>query len=179
MIAMEAAVDPAIARVLEQLCEHFDDELERQQNVLVVCRALGQGARAHDHEYLEAKTAALHVLLRQAVAAEQVRLALVRRVVDHFELSESQQTLSGLIAAVPEPWCQRMQEFQVLMRATLESTRRLVRENNRVMRRALTVLNETMNALALCEPEHPGSYDGQGEGRGRTRTAPALIDHRG
>ena len=179
MMATDTLGQTAIEPLLDRLCEHFDDELERQQNVLVVCRALGRGARAHDHEYLEAKTAALHVLLRQAVAAEQVRLALVRRVVDHYGIPESLQTLSGLIAEVPAPWQQRMQEFQVLMRATLESTRCLVRENNRIMRRALTVLNETMSALALCEPDHPGSYDGQGEGRGHTRTAPSLIDHRG
>jgi len=169
----------SIAGLLDDLCEHFDDELERQQNVLVVCRALGRGARVHDYEYLEAKTAALQVLLRQAIAAEQVRLALVRNVVDYFELPEDQQTLTGLIKVVPEPWCQRMQEFQVLMRATLESTRRLVRDNNRVMRRALSVLNDTMNAMALCEPEHPGSYTNQGDTRERTRTAPALIDQRG
>lgn len=168
-----------IDRLLDRLCEHFDDELERQQNVLVVCRALGRGARVHDHEYLEAKTAALYVLLRQAVSAEQTRLALVRQVVDYYELCADEQTLSGLIAVVPEPWRQRMQEFQVLMRATLESTRCLVRENNRVMRRSLHVLNETLNALALCEPEQPGSYDERGDGRARTRTAPALIDHRG
>lgn len=168
-----------IEPLLERLCEHFDDELERQQNVLVVCRALGRGARAHDHEYLEAKTAALYVLLRQAVAAEQVRLALVQQVVDYYELETGAQTLSGLISAVPEPWRQRMQEFQVLMRATLESTRCVVRENNRVMRRSLQVLNETMSALALCEPDQPGSYTDRGDGRARTRTAPALIDHRG
>lgn len=168
-----------INRLLDRLCEHFDEELERQQNVLVVCRALGRGARVNDHEYLEAKTTALHVLLRQAVAAEQVRLALVHDVVDYFGLPEQEQTLSGLIAVTPEPWRQRMQEFQVLMRATLESTRRLVRENNRVMRRSLNVLNETLTAMALCEPDHPGSYTDQGSQRDATRTAPALIDHRG
>lgn len=169
----------SIGRLLDRLCEHFDEELERQQNVLVVCRALGRGARANDHEYLEAKTAALHVLLRQAVAAEQTRLALVRAVVDYFELPEGDQTLSGLIAVTPEPWRQRMKEFQVLMRATLESTRRLVRENSRVMRRSLHVLNQTLTAMTLCEPDHPGSYTEQGGERGQTRTAPALIDHRG
>ena len=168
-----------IDRLLDRLCEHFDEELERQQNVLIVCRALGRGARAHDYEYLEAKSTALHVLLRQAMAAEQVRLALVREVVDFFELPESQQTLSGLIAVTPDPWRQRMQEFQVLMRATLESTRRLVRENNRVMRRSLQVLNQTLSALALCGPENAGCYNGQGGEPARTLNAPALIDQRG
>jgi len=171
--------DYTIEQLLDMLCEHFDDELERQQNVLVVCRALGRGARTNDHEYMEAKTAALHVLLRQAMAAEQVRLALVRGVVDHFQLEESDQTLSGLIAAAPEPWRQRMQEFQVLMRATLESTRRLVRENSRVLRRSLYVVNQTLAAMALCEPEPAGAYNGQGGESARAHAAPALVDQRG
>lgn len=167
-----------IAQLLDALCEHFDDELERQQNVLVVCRAMGRGARVNDYEYLEAKTAALHVLIRQAVAAEQVRLALVRRVVEHFNLPHEQQTLSGLIAVAPEPWRQRMLEFQVLMRATLESTRRLVRDNNRVMRRTQQVIDETLSALSLCAPGQ-GGYTGQGAAPQRTHAEPALIDHRG
>jgi hypothetical protein len=171
--------DYTIEEILDRLCEHFDDELERQQNVLVVCRAMGQGARAQDHEYLEAKTAALHVLLRQAYSAEQVRLALVREVVDHFGLDEDHQTLSGLIAVVPEPWHQRMQEFQVLMRATLETTRRLVRENNRVLRRSLYVVNQTLAAMALCEPGGAGAYDGSGGDVARMQPAPVLVDQRG
>jgi hypothetical protein len=168
-----------IDELLERLCEHFDDELERQQNVLMVCRALGQAARVQDHEYLEAKTAALHVLLRQAMSAEQVRLALVRQVVDHYALPEERQTLSSLIVVVPEPWHQRMQEFQVLMRATLETTRRLVRDNNRVLRRSLHVVNQTLAAMALCEPGGSGAYDGTGGEVVRTHSAPALVDQRG
>lgn len=169
----------SIEDLLNHLCEHFDDELERQQNVLVVCRAMGQGARAQDHEYLEAKTAALHVLLRQAVSAEQVRLTLVQAVVDHYQIPAQRQTLSGLIASVPEPWQQRMQEFQVLMRATLESTRRLVRENNRVLRRSLYVVNQTLAAMALCEPGGTAAYDGSGGEVVRIQGIPALVDQRG
>lgn len=169
----------SIEELLDSLCEHFDDELERQQNVLAVCRALGQGARVQDHEYLEAKTAALHVLLRQAMAAEQVRLALVHEVVDHYQLPEDRQTLSGLITVVPAPWQSRMQEFQLLMRATLETTRRLVRENNRVLRRSLYVVNQTLAAMDLCEPGGAGAYNGAGGEVVRAQLVPALVDQRG
>lgn len=169
----------SIDELLDNLCEHFDDELERQQNVLAVCRAMGQGARAQDHEYLEAKTAALHVLLRQAMGAEQVRLALVSEVVDYYKLPEDRQTLSGLIAVVPAPWQSRMQEFQLLMRATLETTRRLVRENNRVLRRSLYVVNQTLAAMALCEPGSSGAYNDAGGEVVRTQPVPTLVDQRG
>ena len=93
-----------IGEKLDALCEHFDDELERQQNVLVVCRAIGQAARSQDLEYLEAKTEALRVLLGEAMEAEQVRLDLVADVGDFYQLPEDQQTLSGLITQVPMPW---------------------------------------------------------------------------
>lgn len=169
----------SIEELLDSLCEHFDDELERQQNVLAVCRAMGQGARAQDHEYLEAKTAALHVLLRQAMSAEQVRLALVQEIVNHYGLPEERQTLSGLIAVVPAPWQSRMQEFQLLMRATLETTRRLVRENNRVLRRSLQVVNQTLAAMALCEPGSASAYNDAGGDAIRSQPMPALVDQRG
>ena len=168
-----------IGDTLDALCDYFDDELERQQNVLVVCRAIGRAARSQDTEYMEAKTEALQILLREAVAAEKRRLELVGDVVDWYQLPEEQQTLSALIAHVPMPWEQRMREFQVLMRATLESTRRLVRENNQVMKRSLGVLNQTLTAMALCQPESHGHYDDQGGDVSRMRSAPTLVDQRG
>jgi len=170
---------PTIEKILDRLCVHFDEELERQHNMLAVCRALGRAARAQDHEYLEAKTAALHVLIHQTVAAEQNRIALVRQVVDHYQLPEDRQTLSGLIATVGEPWQSRMREFQVEMRDTLNETRALVRENNRVLRRSLYIVNETLAAMALCEPAAPRAYDGSGLEAGHRHAGPMLVDHRG
>lgn len=165
--------------MLDGLCDYFDDELERQQNVLLICRAIGRAARSQDMEYLEAKTEALRLQLRDALDAEKTRLALVAEVVEHYHLPTDSQTLSGVIAHVPAPWSQRMREFQVLMRATLESTRHLVRENNLVMRRSLGVLNQTLTALALCQPSSQGHYDDQGGDASKIRSAPTLIDQRG
>lgn len=168
-----------IENLLDRLCEHFDEELERQQNMLIVCRALGRAARAQDHEYLEAKTAALHVLIHHTVTAEQTRIALVREVVNHYQIPEGRQTLSGLIAVVPDPWHLRMREFQTTMKETLESTRALVRENNRVLRRSLYIVNETLAAMALCEPSAPRAYDASGAEQARTHSGPMLVDQRG
>ncbi len=168
-----------IGTLLDNLCEYFDDELERQQNVLIVCRAIGQAARSQDLEYLEAKTEALQLLVQQAVAAEATRLVLVADVVAWYQLPEAEQTLTGLIARVPMPWEQRMREFQVLMRATLESTRRLVRENNMVLRRSMGIANKTLTAMALCQPDSHGQYNDQGSDTTRLRSTPTLIDQRG
>lgn len=172
-------IEKSIGSMLDSLCDYFDEELERQQNVLVVCRAIGLAARSQDLEYLEAKTEALQLLLREAMESEETRLALVADVVDWYELPVEEQTLSSLIDVVPMPWEQRMREFQVLMRATLESTRRLVRENNQVLRRSMGVVNQTLSALALCQPESPGHYNNQGDDASRLRSMPSLIDQRG
>lgn len=172
-------MEEPIGDKLDALCDYFDDELERQQNVLVICRSIGQAARSQDLEYLEAKTAALQLLIRDAVEAEKTRLALVADVVAWYQLPEDQQTLSSLIEQVPLPWEQRMREFQVLMRATLESTRRHVRENNLVLKRSLGVVGQTLSAMALCQPESHGHYNGQGGDVSRIRSVPTLIDQRG
>ena len=66
-----------------------------------------------------------------------------------------------------------------MMRATLETTRRLVRENNRVLRRSLQVVNQTLAALALCEPGGAGAYNGCGGDVARTQPRPVLMDQRG
>ncbi len=171
--------DTTIGEMLDALCDYFDDELERQQNVLVVCRAIGLAARSQDLEYLEARTEALQLLLNDAIEAEQTRLELVSEVVDWYQLPVEEQTLTGLINHVPMPWEQRLREFQVLMRATLESTRRLVRENNQVLKRSMSVVTRTLSAMAQCQPDSHGQYNEQGGDAARLRSTPTLIDQRG
>ena len=84
-----------------------------------------------------------------------------------------------MINHVPMPWEQRLREFQVLMRATLESTRRLVRENNQVLKRSMSVVTRTLSAMAQCQPDSHGQYNEQGGDAARLRNAPTLIDQRG
>ncbi len=166
-------------QVLKQLCELFDDELERQENVLEICIAQGKAARAHDLEYLEAKTVALNALIREAVYAERERLTLVRCLVDAFRLPAGRQTLSDLIAVVQEPWKTRLSEFQVRMRHVLSETQNVVQDNAQVIRRSLGVVNEAMKTLLECIPSEPVSYDEKGGGMGCAAANPAMIDTRG
>lgn len=164
---------------LEQLCILFDNDLERQENILAVCMAQGKAARAHDLEYLEAKTAALNALIRDAVDAERERLELVRRLVDAYQLTPERQTLSDLIAIAPDPWKTRLREFQTRMKHVLMDTRQVVHGNTQVIRRSLGVVNEAMKTLLDCLPSTPGNYDGKGEEIGSMAANPAMIDTRG
>jgi len=164
-------------QVLENLCRVFDDELERQQNILAICISLGQAARAHDLEYIEAKTAALNALLEETIRSEQERIQLVRQVVDDYQLPVERQTLTDLITMAPEPWAARLGEFQERMRATLKQTKRVVGENQRVMRRALSVVHGALNCLVRCIPA--SGYDARGEECRRLHAEPNVIDQRG
>jgi len=165
-------------KLLDALCDLFDDERERQENVLAVSIAQGEAARAHDIELLEAKTEALTLLIREAARQERERISLVSAVVERYGLPFERQTLSDLIRIVPDPWARRMQEFQASMVSTLEQTRRVTRENRRLMRRSLKVVQRT---LALLQPDsHPaGDYDATGEQPAPRGLVPSFIDQRG
>ena len=166
-------------KVLDELCQVLQDELERQENVLAVCRAQGQAARARDAAHLEAKAAALCSLIRETVNAEQERLRLVRAVVERFGLPEEEQTMSGLIAAAPEPWKSRMRDIQVRIQKVLADVRRVVQENNRVIRRCLGIVNESLVELGQYAPAGAGNYDARGSEGQPARAGTALLDQRG
>lgn len=170
--------DDSIRRTLDELCAVFDAELERQQNILAVCRVLGDAARAHDVEYLEAKTAALEVLIRDTAGAEAERHRLLRHIVDYYELSPKQQTLTRLAATVPQPWRRRMEEFQRAIQTTLLETGKVVRENAGVIRRSIKVVGQLLNVFQQAAVQ-PGQYDAQGAEPPRREHRPALMDQKG
>ena len=164
-------------RILEALCDHFDDEWERQEGVLRLCVAQGEAARARDLGSLEHHTAALSVLIQEAIDAERKRLELVQEVVAAYDLPAEAQTLSHLVEIAPEPWRTRMEEFQHGVRATLEETRRVVRSNNAVLRRGLSVANGALAAIGVGMSN--SNYDARGEGAGRLCAATGVVDQLG
>jgi len=183
---MDAAVDiqselelMPIAALLEQLTQLFDDELERQELVLAVCRAQGEAARAHDAPALEARTQSLAALMDDALAAERRRIGLLRGIVEHIGLPVELQTLTDLIRAVPDPWHRRMKEFQERIRATLTQTRAVVRENATYMRRSLKTFNQTIEGFTGEPVASAGSYTAEGDAPVRKTGTPAVIDARG
>ena len=163
--------------LLENLCDLFDDELERQETVLAVTIAQGRAARDRDRERLEAKTATLHLLLQQAVDAEQERIKLVRQIVDHYHISEARQTLSALIEVAPAPWKTRMSEFQRRVRDILQKTRITVQQNDRVMRRSLKIVDRALNIVFKKVPAPNGAYDAHGPERPAAQLG--IIDQKG
>ncbi len=166
-------------QLLDALCNSLDDELERQENVLAVCRVHGEAARGHDLAYMEAKTAALEVLIRDAAQASAGRQPLLREIVAHFELPEERQSLTGLIQAAPDPWRSRLRQFQHRFRATLGEIRTLVRENMGVMRKSLKAVTQYLGALEQGMSSEAEGYSAEGLEPRQKDPGPALIDRKG
>lgn len=165
--------------LLENLCEVLEDDFDRQEDLLALCKAQGRAALEHDVELLEARTEAINALIADTARSESKRVALAAELVKRFQLPLEQQTLSGLIAAAHAPWRERLQEFQLRMRAVLAETREVVRANSTIIRRSARVVNEALDVLAVCAPAPKGEYDARGGERGAAVGAPAFLDQRG
>jgi len=165
--------------LLESLCEVLEDDLDRQEDLLALCKAQGRAALEHDIELMEARTEAINALLSDTVRAEKRRVELAGTVVEMLQLPADEQTLSGLIAAAHGPWNRRMAEFQERMRTVLGETREVVRVNNGIMRRSVKVVNEALNTLCHCAPAAQGIYDARGGEKTGAANVPALLDQRG
>jgi hypothetical protein len=164
--------------MLEALCRYLEDEIERQGNVLAISRAQGEAARNHDIELLEARTAALAAQIREVVAAEKERLALVHCIVAAFELPYDRQTLSEVIAIAPPPLAERMREAQARLRAILHEIQEITQRNQQLMRRSLRVVNDAAASLMHSVPVLQSQYNARGE-MPVAAAAPHAIDHRG
>ena len=170
-------ISQGVDSLLDELCALFDEELERQENVLAVCRGQAEAARAHDIPALEARTRALDVLMDEAVAAELRRNEVVRRIVGHTALPRERQTLSGLIAIAPKPWQSHMASFQNRLPEILAETRRTVAENTRFFSHSLRIFGGVLRGIS-GEPEI-GTYDCGGRGPGHALPHSTIVNARG
>lgn len=161
------------------LCDGFETELERQETVLSLCIAQGQAARAHDLEYLEAKTAALSRLTIENAQAEPARQDLVRQLAEHYEFDAPNPPLSALIAVAPGSSAVRLRELQGRMQAVTSETRRTITENNRVIRRALRVVQVALSVITRCQDAPSGHYGCAGQEQHTPVPEAALLDRKG
>lgn len=167
---------PGLEDTLDGLCACFDAELVRQRAVLEACRAQGEAMRNHDLESLDTASQRLVLHIEDALAAEKVRLRLLREVVGPFGLEEDRQTLTALIAASPEPWRSRMQAFQTEIREVLAAVRVEVHRHAGFLRRAGRILERSVSAVVGSAPAHGGAYDKEGKEPAQRHRTPALVN---
>lgn len=163
---------------LEKLCGVFEDELERQENVLRLCLLQEEAVMQRNPARLTTHTEALNFLLNEVAAAEGERLRIAREAVEALGLKEGKQSLSGVIAHAPEPWRTRLAEIQAQLKTVMGEASVVVRRNNRLMRRMLLTSNETLRKLA-GDHESSCGYSTLGAPLAVRSGAPALLNQAG
>ena len=164
---------------LETLCEQLEDELERQETALALCRAQGEGLRNQDIVHLETKTKALELLLREAAQAHPQRSRLIERAAEHCGLSAASPTLGALIDVAPHPWRARLRHCRTRLQAVLRELADAVRANAGLLRASMKLVAQTMEAFADAATAGPRVYTPRGGGPASETLQPALIDQKG
>lgn len=163
---------------LAALHEHLTRELERQFSIRDFCRGQRAAAIEGDAARLEAQTESLVALVAQAQTAERERLRMVAKLVDLLQLSREEQTLTGLIRAVPASWRPVLEELQAGFRELLADTRRITRTNRRFFARSARSLDDALCAAFGVAPESP-NYTEQGQTEAGASTTPAMLNAAG
>ncbi len=150
-----------MSSLFERLCDMLDDEVERQENVLAVCRAQSEAVKTNDLEYLEAKTASLVVLIQEAAQAARERSALTDLIAAEHGLSRNGLLFSDIVAVAPEGLRDRLADSHRRLRGVLKETRSVALSNASSMRHALRAIRAS---LAVLRPEDkpPLAYDAKG-----------------
>ena len=166
-------------RSLEMLCTALDEEVERQELVLSICTAQQEALRAHDLEALQARTEALETVVREAAHAEAERHCVLREVVEQLALPVERETLSGLVEAVPEPWCGRLKDLGARLRETVSETRRIVQTNRRILKGSLRIVDQCLQSLDHCHEAASWDYTAQGLETLKIGRSAVLLDQKG
>ena len=166
--------------LLDRLCDVLDEELVRQETVLAICRGKHDAIRSFDVEALEARTAALDSVLRETFEAETERHGILREAIDHLGLPQEDETLTGLIGAVQEPWKSRLQHFQRRLKETLGATQAVTRAYTRELRHCMKLSGRQFVHLGLASEDRKAGIYGPGGDRPRALGASsALVNQKG
>ncbi|MDZ4858824.1 MAG: flagellar export chaperone FlgN [Candidatus Hydrogenedentes bacterium] len=160
-----------------RLCEDLDNEVERQETLLAVCRAQLDALNTRNLAAIEARTAALDILVRETAHAAAARTVSISAVARELVLPPEQRTLSGLIALTSKPWSERLLHAQTRLKRVLNESRRVVRMNAHMLRRSLD-LNQRLLACVALGPNPDPAYSERGIFSAIAET-PARIDQKG
>lgn len=165
--------------VLDKLCAVFENELERQENVLRLSQSQEQALVLRDTELLSARTQALNLLLNEAALAEPERIRVAREAVELLALPETAQTLSGVVAAVPDPWRSRLADLQKRLQLVMTETAVVVRRNNRMLQPLLQKSNDTLALLFGAVNTGASAYTMSGYHQSGATAGRRLLDQAG
>ncbi len=169
----------AVETDLDTLCQLLEDEIERQENLLLVCKSQHEALLAQDLEAVQARTEALEVLIRETAQAHAARSAVVRPILDESGIVEANPCLSDLISVVPAEWKERLRQLQARLKSSIAANRAVVRTNARLLRQSLNITEQLLSSFQVCSDGLAGNYTEQGSGMTARPTESVLLDHRG
>jgi hypothetical protein len=168
-------------RKLDLLIRHLEDEAERQETVVVLCREQMEAARTHDYERLIERTTALEILNRDALSAHGERTRLLADVVRVTGVTVDSENvrLADVAAGMPEPWRSRVMDLRNRIRTATSESAALVRSNSVWFRHALRVMANMRGVVSQFVQTQPGQYDARGLDAASGGLVPAVVDQRG
>ena len=170
---------PTMERQWDALCGVLEREAARQEAVYAAVTEQANAAHHRDSAELLAASERVQQLMREAVQDEPERLAVVRALVEHYGLSEPQQTLTTLIEHAPPPWRDRLRALQQRLRGAVLASRAAVRELRPRLSQGLRFVE---GALAQLFPQPVAGAHYGADGHTTThgaRIAAGVINQRG
>lgn len=168
----------SIAAELDQFCTLLEEEAERQEHLSMLVRAQGEAAQAHDIEALTARTHAVAALVQETASAQRARIEVLSPIVDALDLPIPRQSLSGLIAAAPEPWQSRMRDSQERLQSAITCARHGARANQRQFRQRLQRVQAALDTVTPRTSENDTAYDARGGAPAAGERGAAFLDQR-
>ncbi len=165
---------------LNKLCGLLEDELERQQNALDIRRALSRAVKTRDIASVQSMTNSLMLLIQESADAEKERLGLMARMVKYNADNKTLPNLSQIVAAAPEPWRTRLEDFQHRLDHVFGQAMIAAKENEALLSRAIGIVSDALAAWNRGpDREGDSSYNARGRECGAPMVGPMLIDSRG
>jgi len=139
-----------MTRDFKRLCGQLKDKIERQKKLVDICRAQSRALRAHDYEYVGAKTIEFARILSASTQPEQELNQTLEELYNRFELCAEKRNLGDLLTAAPEPYREQLAEYEQSLHLFHIELVSLTHSSVMSMQRAAETIAECMISLHDC-----------------------------
>lgn len=136
--------------LFEDLCLALEGKLERQEAVVEVCRAQQRAIRAHDYEYVGAKTVELSEMSSANIETEAELAHLIQCAGRACGLPQHKLSLAALIRVSPDPYRTRLAEIEGRLREMYGELLRVSHASVMSMQRAAETIDQCMRSFVDC-----------------------------
>lgn len=159
------------------LCVLLDEELERQENILLLMEAQNEAIRARDLASIDARTVALASLCADAATAECRRTEIAAKLAEDSGVPVA-GTLRQIADAAPQPWRDRLLWYRTRLNEVVKKISYAARQNSLLLKTGIKNLDRIFHELTGAD-QSPGGYTGAGRGAGELCAAAGFLDQKG